>query len=265
MFFHLNQYNQYRTVADSIRVSASRDLAFKYVSNVQRHKKLKVQHRANLHLGHTAMASRARIPIDGLSRCLCPAIDSFLPPRSFHTPGAGRKRTHTQHQTRAVHTNPPENPPNSSTPNPKLNPKPKHPICTVDLDNHTQRGFSSALATAPLGALYKTLHDARNSEGQARRIRLLVRWLVERRRQRPNVMLYEALVVANWATLGSAGEVKGLWEEMRRVGLQATGRFYYAVLRVFFSPEVLVAWGGEWLANWCGIGVSGTSKLFAEE
>lgn len=187
------------------------------------------------------MASRTRIPLDGLSRCLCPAIDSFLLPRSFPLPVPSQKPSHPHRDlTRAVHTNrsiPPESPLKTS------NPKPNHPIYAVDLDNPTQRGFSSTLATAPLGALYKTLRDARNSEGQARRIRLLVRWLVERRRQRPNVMLYEALVVANWATGGSAGEVKGIVEEMKRVGVQRVGSFYYAVLRVgFFSPGFSKYW-----------------------
>lgn len=174
------------------------------------------------------MAACARMPIDGLSRCLCPSIDAFLlSPR--HRPALssvpsrknGCSRDPWPCRARAVHTEGSQLPSIS-----------KHPIYAVDLDNPTRRGFSRALAGAPLGAVYKALHDARGSSGQARRIRLLVRWLVERRRQRPNIMLYEALVVANWSPSGSAVELKALVEEMRRTGVEPTWEFFHAMLRV---------------------------------
>ncbi|KAL2129528.1 hypothetical protein VTI74DRAFT_7634 [Chaetomium olivicolor] len=81
--------------------------------------------------------------------------------------------------------------------------------------------------------IYEALRLLRGNREDSVKIRKLVKYLVEERGERPNIFLYEALVVANWdPATGSAGELSAILEEMRSLGIKPSASFYHAALRL---------------------------------
>ncbi|EAQ88089.1 hypothetical protein CHGG_04708 [Chaetomium globosum CBS 148.51] len=88
-------------------------------------------------------------------------------------------------------------------------------------------------ATTP--TIYEALRNLRSwpHQGQAQKIRRLVKYLVENRGERPNVFLYEALVAANWdPATGSADELAEIYKEMRTANIQPSQAWYHSALRL---------------------------------
>jgi hypothetical protein len=82
-------------------------------------------------------------------------------------------------------------------------------------------------------AIYEVLRLLRGQPGQAAKLRHLVKYLVEERGERPNVFLYEALLVANWdTTSGSAAELREILLEMSEAGIEPSPGFYHSALQV---------------------------------
>ena len=78
-----------------------------------------------------------------------------------------------------------------------------------------------------LGANYRQTHEC-------------VRILVEERGEKPNLRLYEALLLANADhEHGSASEVAGILEEMNNEGLTPDSATYHAILRVNNEQKIL--------------------------
>ena len=86
-------------------------------------------------------------------------------------------------------------------------------------------------ATTP--AIYEGLRHLREKTGKGNEIRRVVKYLVEERKERPNVFLYEALVTANWdTTTGNAAALSEIMKEMRTGGMGFSSGFYHSALRV---------------------------------
>lgn len=98
--------------------------------------------------------------------------------------------------------------------------------------------FPPDTLAADTRVIYEALRLMRGNPGDAKKIRALVRYLVEERGERPNAFLYEALAVANWDPhTGSAGELVAMMREMKELGILPTVGFNQAALRVCFLPR----------------------------
>ena len=173
------------------------------------------------------MGAAPRVVVDGLWRCLCPSIDtalfskSLLAPRYFIHANGLQRRPPWVRQTRAAHTD-------ADTQQPIPNRKKSY--------SSTDVYYMSKLRHLPTKALYEVLQKLRGQQlhgNQPIRIRRVVRYLIEDRGEKPNIFLYEALVVANWdSKLGSADELVRIWNEMRAANIPPSQRFLHAALKV---------------------------------
>ncbi|KAK3307056.1 uncharacterized protein B0T15DRAFT_510373 [Chaetomium strumarium] len=91
-------------------------------------------------------------------------------------------------------------------------------------------------------AIYEVLRLLRGQPGQAAELRHLVKYLIEERGERPNVFLYEALLVANWdTTSGSAAELREMLLEMSEAGIESSPGFYHSALQLLaIHPDYLL-------------------------
>ncbi|KAK4126196.1 hypothetical protein N657DRAFT_670293 [Parathielavia appendiculata] len=101
--------------------------------------------------------------------------------------------------------------------------------------------FPPQTVDVPTNGIYDALIYAQHLYGQGRKIRRLVRYLVEERGERPNLVLYWSLVSANReTTTGSAAELAAILKEMRSLGIEPPSNFYKAALRVLaVHPDYL--------------------------
>lgn len=171
------------------------------------------------------MGAAPRIVIDGLWRCLCPSIDAalsakYLPATRIHANDLQR-RSRWLHQTRAAHTD-------ADSQRPIPNPTRSY--------SSTDVYYVSKLRHLSTKALYEVLQKLRGQhvhDDQPIRIKRVVRYLIEDRGEKPNIFLYEALVVANWdSKIGSADELVRIWNEMRAASIPPSQRFLHAALKV---------------------------------
>ena len=85
-------------------------------------------------------------------------------------------------------------------------------------------------------ALYNVLQRLRGPrlhDDQAQRIEMIVRFLLEERGEKPNIFLYEALVVANWdCHYGSVEALERIWSEMIEANIPPSRGFLHAALKV---------------------------------
>ncbi|KAK1836608.1 hypothetical protein QBC39DRAFT_89007 [Podospora conica] len=176
------------------------------------------------------MGVAPRVVIDGLWRCLCPSIDAALlakPSPATRSPihaNALQRPPRWVYQTRAAHTD-------ADTERPGPNPKRNH--------SSTDVYYMSKLRPLPTKAIYEVLQKLRGQhvhEDQTVRIRRVVRYLIEDRGEKPNIFLYEALVVANWdSKFGSADELVRIWNEMRAANIPPSQRFLHAALKLLVN------------------------------
>jgi hypothetical protein len=105
-------------------------------------------------------------------------------------------------------------------------------VCQLD------DGLPTKVLRATTPALYEALRSLRRYPKQGANIRRLVKYLVEERDERPNVFMYEALVVANWdTTTGSAADLTEIFKEIRTARLEPSQGWYHSALRVCLTRE----------------------------
>ena len=210
--------------------------------------------------------SAKHITIDALSRALCPSIDARLLSRAISLPltSADRVRgTRNQRdigssqrccagQIRTAHSSPARVASGKLRLYPQWSalPEQTEPITATEpwgpesdivkaitlcqLDD----GLPTKVLRATTPALYEALRSLRRYPKQGANIRRLVKYLVEDRDERPNVFLYEALVVANWdTTTGSAADLAEIFKEIRTARLEPSQGWYHSALRVCLTRE----------------------------
>ncbi|KAJ4300357.1 hypothetical protein N0V88_003031 [Collariella sp. IMI 366227] len=112
---------------------------------------------------------------------------------------------------------------------------------TAEHLSKSKTDFPPQTLAADTRVIYEALRLLSGNQGDAKKIRSLVRYLVEERGERPNAFLYEALAVANWdPQTGSAGELVAMMREMKDLGILPTVGFNQAALRLLaIHPDYL--------------------------
>lgn len=170
-----------------------------------------------------------RTTIDGLWQCLYQA-SSTKPPKGFHgisQPGAKRVQTHTQ----------------SLPTRPRIGPRSSHQPAYLHLQAQRyahQKPFlvgqyvreQARIRDLDIPSAYQELRRL-GLKGDYAHIRDTVKILVKERGQKPNLRLYDALLLANTDNqYGSAGEVARILDEIAVEGLTPDSATYHAALRV---------------------------------
>jgi len=158
------------------------------------------------------MATTLHITIDGLSRCLCPFLDSAIlsstrSPRAFIrrpriTNNRAQSRFHTSSSTSAS------------------------PVIS--------RRVYDKLSAWTIGEINESLKSApAGNENPFEITSFRVDYLISQRLEKPSLIHYNALVRINaYARLGSAAVVEELMEDMKEHGIQPNSEFYHNVLQV---------------------------------
>ena len=80
--------------------------------------------------------------------------------------------------------------------------------------------------------IYRALWELRRRVGQSSKIKEFVKHLVEDRGEQRGPAIYEAMVVANWDTAGSAADLWQISKEMQEAKMWKNSSFYHSVLQV---------------------------------
>lgn len=176
----------------------------------------------------------AKIPIDGLWRCLCPSIDALmlarpttlnqLPRKFLNRPLVKNKKTPACLKSRSFHTT-------TTASLPVLNgqyiPRSRHgrtrsnPPRPIDLEQLSN------------DAIHQRLRELKTEEGAYAQVAEVVEYLVKTRQEKPALVHYDALIAANAdAENGSVEVVRTLLEEMKGLGIGADSGLYHTVLQV---------------------------------
>ncbi len=94
------------------------------------------------------------------------------------------------------------------------------------------RGYRRDLESAPAPVIYRALWELRRRVGQSSKIKEFVKHLVEDRGEQRGPAIYEAMVVANWDTAGSAADLWQISKEMQEAKMWKNSSFYHSVLQV---------------------------------
>jgi pentatricopeptide repeat protein len=200
-----------------------------------------------------------RVPIDGLWRCLCPSIDtialSYNVPRTLASKEALR-RTRSDNKRaprpsiRAFHSSHPRQWLSTPTQIPSQTP-PDSPRDYVLYRPQTSLGHNLTesphpeptdavlpdlrnpeLDTVATTLLYDRLRALTGKEGAYREIVDMVGYLVFIRGEKPALVHYESLIIANSdAQNGSVDAVRVLLKEMKEEGISANSSLYHSVLQ----------------------------------
>jgi hypothetical protein len=207
-----------------------------------------------------------RIPVDGLWRCLCPAIDIIASaqsltfrtiPRKALISRTGSKAT-LRPRTRYFH---------SSTRTPAqwgegwaintglaagikdksrtIPPRKEetygnyHPIGAEKLLHSI-----SSIDNSPIERLHSRLRQLTTEAGAYHKITQLVEYLIRERGDKPGLIHYDALIKANAdAEFGNAEVVKDLLVEMKQDGIIADSGLYHGVLQVrIYGRQMDAGW-----------------------
>ncbi|KAH8804710.1 pentatricopeptide repeat protein-like protein [Xylogone sp. PMI_703] len=198
-----------------------------------------------------------RIAIDGLWRCLCPSVEPILLSRSNRLPPIATKATYQlpscknialaglQQQSRNFHSS-------ETTQSPPPSRKrtvrhgPKKPVIAESEKEGKEEGREEPKVRKTEGKTVAALHDRlrwyRTQEGAYDDIATLVEYLLRDRRQKPNLIHYDALIRANSdPERGSVEIVKGLLEEMKELGIGPDAGLYHGVLQVLaIHPDYIL-------------------------
>lgn len=207
--------------------------------------------------------STARIPIDGLWRCLCPSIDAIILSSSSRRPPSIRPRP-TLPQTsnrwfqpwaRSLHSFPrarvesqnigvslrtqeseqKESDLHNGNENDRFMHKtdPRSSGARFKLTSITSSSSLGNLDAIPTERLHDRLQQMLTEESRFHDIANLVEYLVTTRREKPARVHYDALIRANAdARFGSAEVVKKLLQEMNESGIGSDSGLYHGVLQV---------------------------------
>jgi hypothetical protein len=193
-----------------------------------------------------------RIPIDGLWRCLCPAIDVIasaqsLPfrviPRKALISRTGSKatlspRTQYFHSSTRTLAQWGEGWANNATaikgksctipPRKEETYETYHPIGAEKLPHSI-----SSIDNSSIERLHSRLRQLTTEAGAYHKITQLVEYLIRERGDKPGLIHYDALIKANAdAEFGNAEVVKDLLVEMKQDGITADSGLYHGVLQV---------------------------------
>ncbi|KAK3323456.1 hypothetical protein B0T19DRAFT_426060 [Cercophora scortea] len=181
----------------------------------------------------------SRITVDGLWRCLCPSIDATFLAKAVvaATPAAPRPSRIGSSPLR---------------PRPHPRPRPRSPCLARSLHTDSpgtpvtafdlvQGGGLPQLKLASTPVIYETLRELRNHQGQGKKIRQFVQYLIKDRHEKPNIFLYEALITANWDVLGSADELERILNALGQDGIEPSPSLYHSALRLLaVHPDYLL-------------------------
>ena len=181
--------------------------------------------------------STAQVVNDGLWLCLCPnsVFPRFQRP-VLATPGLRTlQRTTRTHHRRSAQTR--------STPTYQA-PWPLQSIRPCKNHRLLHDGFFQSRPNVEYEAggvgLHETYETLRYSSRRLlyMKVHALVEYLVKKCGERPNLRMYEALILANaQAEYGSASEVSKLLQEMADAGIKPDSATYHAALRVMKSSH----------------------------
>ncbi|KAK1782539.1 hypothetical protein QBC45DRAFT_402476 [Copromyces sp. CBS 386.78] len=203
--------------------------------------------------------------IDGLWRCLCPSVDAALLAKALETPtlsstsairwrprvsrkdGRHRGVRSLSQQSHAHRANA------NSFVSPDLYIEPKWPqsqpkpgavvdgtVTATDIIQATN-DLSAVLTEASTPVIYEALRELRNHHGQHGKIRPIIQFLLNNRKEKPNPFIYESLVVANWDITGSADELGFIFDSMVTAGVEPSiGVLQSALKALAVHPDYLL-------------------------
>ncbi|PVH82585.1 hypothetical protein DL98DRAFT_456005 [Cadophora sp. DSE1049] len=208
-----------------------------------------------------------RIPIDGLWRCLCPALDGIAVirhPRIVPSPRTipagnrrrtNRPRTHTFHTTTRTRTQQKWNPtgtsylatldkkhvdgiPKNTAPPPSFASSQGPRIASARWRTPTAAHMNSeipydTLDSMSIPQIHDLLRKTRTERKSYSKVVELVGYLISARGEKPALIHYDSLIRANASAMqGSATAVKTLLEEMKEFSIAPDSGLYHGALQV---------------------------------
>ena len=179
----------------------------------------------------------ARIIVDGLWRCLCPSLNT-VPKKGSNViswPGAGSFIACPRFQQRQIHTQ-------SFSTRPRLGSRSLRQLLALQAQRCAHRKpflvgqdvrDQARIRDFDITLAYQELRWATARNVDYAHVRDMVKILVKERGQKPNLRLYDALLLANTdSENGSAREVAQILDEIAVQGLIPDSATYHAALRV---------------------------------
>ncbi|KAF7875248.1 hypothetical protein EAF04_002420 [Stromatinia cepivora] len=209
-----------------------------------------------------------RIPIDGLWRCLCPSIDTFilarpaifnqLPKKFLNRPLVKNKKLPTCLKNRSFYT--------TTTTTASL------PVLNGQHISRSRHNKAKTHIPKPVNleklsndGIHERLRELKTEEGAYAEVAKVVEYLVRVRHEKPALIHYDALIAANAdAENGSVEVVRTLLEEMKGLGIGADSGLYHTVLQVLaIHPDYLLRTQilEEMKERWYGLSPSGWHNL----
>ncbi|KAH7630778.1 hypothetical protein B0T09DRAFT_338423 [Sordaria sp. MPI-SDFR-AT-0083] len=212
----------------------------------------------------------SRQVIDGLWRCLCPSVDATLLAKALETitlssasavrsrPRVSRRIGLLRHHrgvrslSQQSHTHRHNA---GSLVSPDLYTEPKWPqsqqqnpgavadgtVTTVTEIIQATSDLMTVLNKASTPVIYEALRELRNHHGKHGKIRPVVQFLINNRKEKPNPFIYESLVVANWDITGSADELGFIFDSMVAAGVEPSiGVLQSALKALAVHPDYLL-------------------------
>ena len=206
----------------------------------------------------------ARIIVDGLSQFLCPCLNT-VPKRGFNvtlSPGATSLIGCPKFQQRHTHTQ-------LFSTRPRIGSRSLGQLANLHVRRCAHRKpllvrqksrEQARIRDLDITLAYQELRRSTSQNVDYAHVRDIVKILVKERGQKPNLRLYDALLLANTDNEnGSAGEVARILDEIAVEGLIPDSTTYHAALRVTNCPkEVRYCFGLHDIGSCC------TPRLFVE-
>jgi len=204
-----------------------------------------------------------RISIDGLWRCLCPSFDTL--PQRFLRPNKrlAPRRARAFHTSTSLPNSVAPQPSEPSEPTSNYSPILEHPINTLHIEQSPFQSPSwglnpkvstttkpsaktrarvidvrlpTDLDTYTLPRLHDLLRSLTIRQGAYHMIVDLVEYLVTKRGEKIGLAHFNALIRANAdATFGSAVVIRGLLEQMKKLGVVGDSGLYHGALLVGYD------------------------------
>lgn len=104
-----------------------------------------------------------------------------------------------------------------------------------------KNNLTKVLTEASTPVIYEALRELRNHHGRHGKIRPIIKFLLENRKERPNPFIYESLMVANWDITGSADELGFIFDSMVANGVEPSiGVLQSALKALSVHPDYLL-------------------------
>lgn len=182
------------------------------------------------------LSTTIRVPLDGLSRCLCPLLDSTIlsSHRRIRRPILSARRPHINIQATAASRLCQRRGYNGQTA--------AYKAATKNTASFTPNE-DPELTDLPIEQLHDRLRwSPHEAEDAYKKTTSLVHYLITERGEKPSLIHYNALISINAdAQLGSAAVVEELLAEMKEQQINADSGLYHNVLQVrnpCLNPEL---------------------------